>query len=125
MGVGPEEASAMIQELEHLSCDHRPRELGLLRLEKRRLQGDLTAACQYLKRAYEKDGDKLFSRACYYMTRGNCFKLREGRFRLDTRKKYFMMRVAKPWHRLPREVVNAPSLETLKVRLDGALSNLI
>jgi len=33
--------------------------------------------------------------------------------------------VVKPWHRLPREVVDAPSLETLKVRLGGALSNLI
>jgi len=33
--------------------------------------------------------------------------------------------VVKPWHRLPREVVDVASLETLKVRLDGALSNLI
>jgi len=35
------------------------------------------------------------------------------------------MRVVKHWHRLPREVVDAPSLETFKARLDGALSNLI
>jgi len=35
------------------------------------------------------------------------------------------MRVVKPWHRLPREVANAPSLETFKARLDRALSNLI
>jgi len=34
------------------------------------------------------------------------------------------MRVVKPWPRLPREVVDAPSLETFKTRLDGALSNL-
>ncbi|KFQ65892.1 hypothetical protein N334_01795, partial [Pelecanus crispus] len=52
-------------------------------------------------------------------------KLKEGRFRLDTRKKFFTMRVVKHWHRLPREVVDAPSLETFKVRLDGALSNLV
>ena len=34
------------------------------------------------------------------------------------------MRVVKPWPRLPREVVDAPSLETFQARLDGALSNL-
>ncbi|KFV52258.1 hypothetical protein N328_09268, partial [Gavia stellata] len=38
---------------------------------------------------------------------------------------FFPMRVVKHWHRLPREVVDAPSLETFKVRLDWALSNLI
>ncbi|KFR13636.1 hypothetical protein N306_06341, partial [Opisthocomus hoazin] len=55
----------------------------------------------------------------------NDFKLREGRFRLDIRKIFFTMRVVKPWHRLPREVVDAPSLEAFKARLDGALSNLV
>jgi len=91
----------------------------------RRLQRDLTVAFQYLKRTYRKDGGRLFSRACCDRTRGNGFKLKEGKFRLDIRKKFFMMRVVKHWHRLRRAVVDSPSLETFKVRLDGALSNLI
>jgi len=57
-------------------------------------------------------------------TRGDGFKLKEWRFTLDIRKTFFTMRVVKPWPRLPREVVDAPSLETPQVRLDGALSNL-
>ncbi|KFW83754.1 hypothetical protein N305_03334, partial [Manacus vitellinus] len=52
-------------------------------------------------------------------------KLRESRFRLDIRKKFFTVRVVRHWNRLPREAVDAPSLEVLKARLDGALSNLV
>ncbi|KFW70780.1 hypothetical protein AS28_06763, partial [Pygoscelis adeliae] len=55
----------------------------------------------------------------------NGFKLKKGRFRLDTRKKFFTMRVVRHWKRLPREVMDAPSLEVFKARLDGALSNLV
>jgi len=50
--------------------------------------------------------------------------LREGRFSLDVRGKFFTMRVVRCWHRLPREVVDAPSLAVLKARLDGALGSL-
>ncbi|KFW07787.1 hypothetical protein N326_10027, partial [Eurypyga helias] len=54
----------------------------------------------------------------------NGFKLKAGRFRLDIRKKFFPERVVKDWDRLPREAVDAPSLEVFKARLDEALSNL-
>jgi len=62
---------------------------------------------------------------CSDRTRGNGSKLKEGRFRLDIRKKFFNMRAVKHWKRLPREAVDAHSLEVFKARLDGALSNLV
>ena len=99
--------------------------MRLFSLEKRRLQGDLLAAFQYLTGAYRKGGENIFSRACCDRTRANDFKLREGRSRLHIRKKFFMLRVVKHQRRLPREMVDAPSLETFKARLDRALSNLI
>ncbi|KFR09458.1 hypothetical protein N306_02439, partial [Opisthocomus hoazin] len=55
----------------------------------------------------------------------NGCKPREGRFRLDIRKKFFTVRVVKHWNRLPAEAVEAPYLETFKARLDGTLSNLV
>jgi len=91
----------MIQGLEHLSYGHRLRELGLFSLEKRRLRGDLIAAFQYLKGAYKKDGENLFSKACCNRTISNGFKLGEGRFILNIRKKFFTMRVVKHWNGLP------------------------
>ena len=115
----------MIQGLEHLSCEGRLRELGLFSLEKRRLQGDFVAAFQYLKRAYKKAGEGLFTKAWSYGTRGNGFKLREDIFRLAIRKKFFTMKLVRPCNRLPRAAVAAPSLEVFKSMLDGALNNLV
>jgi len=71
-----------------------------------------------------KAGDGLITRACSYRTRGNGFKLKEGTFTLDIRKKFSTVRVMRHLNRLPREAVAAPSLARFKARLDGALSNL-
>ena len=67
----------------------------------------------------------LFIRECSDRTRGNGFQLKEGRFRLAIRKKFFTVRVETHWNRLPREAVAVPSLEVFKTRLDRALSNLV
>ena len=83
--------------------------MGLLSLEEKRLQGDLIAAFQYLKGATGKMG-KDSIRECRDRMRGNGFKLKEGRLRLDIRKKFFAVRVVRHWHRLLIEVVDVPSL---------------
>jgi len=75
--------------------------------------------------AGKKAGEGLFTRAWSHKSTGNGFKLKEGRFMLDTRSKFFTMQVMRHWKRLPREVVDTASLEVFKARLDGALSNLV
>jgi len=118
-------ATEMIRGLEHLSYKGRLRELGLFSLQKRRLQGHLLAAFQYLKGVYKKTGEGLFTRACSDRTRTNGFKVKEDSFILDLRNKFFTVRVVRPCNRWPREFVDVPFLQVFKARLDGALSNLV
>ena len=78
---------------------------------------------QYLNGDYKKERDRPFNSVYCDRTRGNGSNVKE-RFRLDIRSK-FTIRVAMHWQRLLSKVVGAPSLGSSKVRLDGALSNLI
>ena len=116
----------MVKDLEAMSYDKHLRELGMFSLTKRRLRGDMIAMFRYLKRCHVEEGTGLFSTSPDTRTRSNGFKLQEKGFHLNLRKKNILtVRAGRQWHRLPQSVVESPSLEVFKQRLDGHLSGVL
>ena len=111
--------------LEGMAYEEQLRTLGLSSSEKRRPRGYLLALCSFLRRERGEGGADLFSLGFRDRTRGNGSKLHQGRFRLDIRKHFFTERVVRHCNRLPREVVNVPSLSVLKRHLGNALNTML
>jgi len=78
-----------------------------------------------LKGAYKQEGEQLFMRVDIDRTNGNGFKLRQGKFKLDIRRKFFMQRVVTHWNRLPKVFMDVRSLDAFKARLDVVLNSLV
>uniref|UniRef100_A0A803TYM4 Reverse transcriptase domain-containing protein n=1 Tax=Anolis carolinensis TaxID=28377 RepID=A0A803TYM4_ANOCA len=118
-------ATKMIKGLENKPYEERLKELGMFSLQKRRLRGDMIAMCKYMKGSHREEGARLFSAALQTRTRNNGFKLQERRFHLNIRKNFLTVRAVRQWNSLPRTVVEAPSLEAFKQRLDGHLLGVL
>lgn len=99
--------------MEHKSSEEQLIELGLFRLEKRRLK-DTLSLYSCLKGGYSWVGFGLFSQLRSNRRRGNGLKLFPGQFRLDIRRTPSTERIAKRWNGLPMEVSESPSLEVFK-----------
>jgi len=104
----------MIKDLEHLTYEERLNEVGFVTLEKARLRSGLSSVYKCLMRRCKEDGARLFSVVLSDGTKANGHKPKHWRLHLNTRKHFFTVRVTEHWHRLLREVLESPSLETVK-----------
>ena len=71
------------------------------------------------------DTARLFSAVCSDRTRSNGLKLKHKKFHRNMQKYFFKIRVMEQWNRLPREIMESPSMETFKTHLDAYLCDLL
>lgn len=124
LGLGPEEGQEDYQRAGAYLLWRKAGRIGIFQLGKEKSLGRPYCNLLVSKEPYKKARDKCFSRAYWDKTKVSGFKLKEGHFRLDLGKKFFHNKSDKTTAFWPG-VMDAPSLNTLKVRLDGVLGNLI
>ena len=116
-------ATKLINYLKDKPYDERLRELKLPSLYYRRLRGDLIETYKYTHDMYTTAHKPFTLDSNIYNTRGHNYKLSKQRCNKNTRKHFFSLRITNHWNNLPYNVVNAPSLNAFKSRLDIALSS--
>ncbi|RMB97866.1 hypothetical protein DUI87_25344 [Hirundo rustica rustica] len=124
-GASPEKSSRAGKGVEGKTYEEQLRELGLFNLEKRRLSFDFDILYYYQRGSCSMMGFDVSCQTISDRTRGHSLKRHQGRFRLDITRNFFTERVVKYWNRLPRKVVEPPSLEVFRKRLDVAFNAVV
>ena len=116
-------ATKLVPKLKDRTYPERLRVLNLPSLTFRRVRGDVIETFKYLNDYYDINKDCLFSIGSDPRTRGHSLRLVKTRCRTPIRAHFLTQRIVNVWNKLPEEIVTAPSLNTLKARLDRLWDN--
>ena len=117
-------ATKLVPGLRELGYTERLEKLDIPSMYYRRARGDIIETYKYLHNIYTVDSNPLTLEP-RVTTRGHNLKLQKRRYHKPLRKNFYSFRVVNPWNRLPDEVVNAPTINTLKNRLDSQWKDLM
>lgn len=116
-------ATKLLPNLKHLPYSGRLKRLNLPTLVYRRHRGDMIETFKILHGIYENQCFPQLPRVSYSATRGHNFKLFKNRSAKSVRQHFFTLRIVDTWNSLPYEVVNAPTVNVFKNRLDRHWKN--